>query len=146
VVPHNPWGEYGHEEHILVHRVVDSLKKSYEYQVWFDNYFSNRSAFLMQQSYTQLKSDYYELGCNGDFGREVKALLTQHDCWTWYDDWKWYKREALLSQKTGVQDTKPHWGPYPPLNPMYIHLRFKRSLAQRVGSKVKGLLRQKFQR
>lgn len=147
VVTHNPWGEYGHEEHILVHRVIDSLKTSCGYQVWFNNYFSNRSAYLMQQLYPRLNGEYLEFDCNGAFGEEVKALLTRHDCWTWYDDWEWYQKEALLSGTTGGEDTKPRWSPYPPLNPIYIHLRFKevalrRSLVRRVGSKVKGLLRQ----
>ena len=30
VITHNPWGEYGHEEHVLVHRAVGSLTAEYK--------------------------------------------------------------------------------------------------------------------
>jgi len=47
VFTHNPWGEYGHEEHIQVYRVVKELQKEMKFNLWFSNYCSNKSIDLM---------------------------------------------------------------------------------------------------
>ena len=38
VYTHNPWGEYGHPEHIQVYRAVTALQAELGYTVWFSNY------------------------------------------------------------------------------------------------------------
>src|SRR6202012_2530291 len=38
VYTHNPWGEYGHAEHIQVYRAVTALQDELGYTVWFSNY------------------------------------------------------------------------------------------------------------
>ena len=45
VVTHNPWGDYGHEEHVQVHRAVTTVQKVLGYDVWYSNYCSERSLF-----------------------------------------------------------------------------------------------------
>ncbi len=34
VVTHNPWGEYGHEEHIQVFRVISAQAEEMGFRVW----------------------------------------------------------------------------------------------------------------
>ena len=43
VYTHNPWGEYGHPEHIQVYRAVSALQEELGYKVWFSNYVSARN-------------------------------------------------------------------------------------------------------
>ena len=38
VYTHNPWGEYGHTEHIQVYNAVTALQDELGYTVWFSNY------------------------------------------------------------------------------------------------------------
>jgi len=38
VYTHNPWGEYGHEQHILVHNIVKKLQKKYRFTMWVSDY------------------------------------------------------------------------------------------------------------
>ncbi|MCA9476132.1 MAG: hypothetical protein KC563_10075, partial [Nitrospira sp.] len=38
VVTHNPWGEYGHEEHVQVYRAVKDLQASIGFNLWISNY------------------------------------------------------------------------------------------------------------
>jgi LmbE family N-acetylglucosaminyl deacetylase len=140
VITHNPWGEYGHEEHILVHRVIETLQPDFGYRIWFDNYFSNRSIYLMQQLFIHLSSTYSVFDTNAALGIQAKELLMRNHCWTWYDDWQWYPKEAMISNQT-EKNTKPRWSPYPPLNPLYIDLPFrkpeyKRPLVDRVRSRL----------
>jgi hypothetical protein len=49
VIVHNPWGEYGNEEHIQVYRVVKELQDKIHFDIWFPGYFSNKSIKLMSR-------------------------------------------------------------------------------------------------
>ena len=50
VYTHNPWGEYGHPEHIQVYRAVTALQAELGYTVWFSNYTAPLTWPLAQQS------------------------------------------------------------------------------------------------
>ena len=43
VYTHNPWGEYGHAEHIQVYSAVTALQNELGYTVWFSNYVGARN-------------------------------------------------------------------------------------------------------
>ena len=43
VYTHNPWGEYGHSEHLQVHRAVTLLQAELGFTLWFSNYVGPRS-------------------------------------------------------------------------------------------------------
>lgn len=43
VFTHNPWGEYGHEDHLQVFRAVDQLQSEIGFKQWMENYVTNRS-------------------------------------------------------------------------------------------------------
>src|SRR5271168_2315679 len=49
VYTHNPWGEYGHPEHIQVYRAVTALQAELGYTVWFSNYTGPLTWRLAQQ-------------------------------------------------------------------------------------------------
>ena len=50
VITHNPWGEYGHPEHIQVHRCICKLAAKYKFKVYVTGYGSGLSSKLMYKT------------------------------------------------------------------------------------------------
>jgi LmbE family N-acetylglucosaminyl deacetylase len=105
VFTHNPWGEYGNDEHIQVYRVIRDLQESMQFRLWFPNYVSNKS-FRLMLDYMH-KSDLEAVSMKTDIGlaETVKKLYTGNRCWTWYADWQWQADEAFLSEKVAAPRT-----------------------------------------
>jgi LmbE family N-acetylglucosaminyl deacetylase len=99
VITHNPWGEYGHEEHVQVHRAVKEAQSHLGFEVWVSNYCSNRSFRLMQSYVSGFRSDYLTIPIDRVFATEVRDLYRRHACWTWYDDFEWFKEESFICDK-----------------------------------------------
>ena len=99
VFTHNPWGEYGHPDHVLVHRAVAHLAAECGFRVWFSGYVSARSLRLMTQSLAEADGAALT-GIELPAPRALCETVCEHyraaGCWTWRDDWRWPEREALL--------------------------------------------------
>lgn len=96
VFTHNPWGEYGHEDHIQVYRVVKTLQEQFGFDLWFSNYCSQKSAPLMLEHVSGFSSNYVTLPTNRELAHELRDLYKKHGCWTWYKDYQWFKEESLM--------------------------------------------------
>lgn len=96
VFTHNPWGEYGHEDHILVYRALKNLQAEFNYTLWFSNYCSNRSVTLMNNYISGFNSDYECFPTNRVLAHEITRLYKQNDCWTWFSDYQWFDHECLM--------------------------------------------------
>jgi LmbE family N-acetylglucosaminyl deacetylase len=96
VITHNPWGEYGHEEHVQVYRAVKSVQAQLGFDVWVSNYCSNRSFRLMESYISGFRSDYVTVPVDKEFAAEVRDLYKRHDCWTWYADYEWFNEESFI--------------------------------------------------
>ena len=104
VFTHNPWGEYGHEEHVQVYRAVASAQRVLGFDLWFSNYGSNRSHNLMLRYLTEFRSDYVTFETNRDLATSLEELYRAHGCWTWpYDDYQQFTHECFIRAK----DTAP---------------------------------------
>lgn len=103
VFTHNPWGEYGHEEHVQVYRVVKELQKEMRFNLWFSNYSSNRSSNLMLHYISGFNSEYVTLETNKILANTIKDLYKKNECWTWYADWVWFNEESFM------KDTYDHY-------------------------------------
>ncbi len=97
VFTHNPWGEYGNDEHIQVYRAVRDLQGSMGFKIWYSNYASNKSFRLMVDYLNTSELEYVIMQTNRELAHTVKSLYTAHHCWTWYDDWQWQAEEAFIS-------------------------------------------------
>ncbi|MCP5180437.1 MAG: PIG-L family deacetylase [Pseudomonadales bacterium] len=96
VITHNPWGEYGHEEHVQVHRVVTALGEECGFEVWFDNYASDRSAALMARTLAGRKLLYESAPTSPESVADIEALYRRLGCWTWpFDDYRWFENECM---------------------------------------------------
>jgi len=107
VFTHNPWGEYGHEDHVLVYRVLKKLQAEFNYKLWFSNYCSDRSVILMNKCIPGLSSDYRRLPANVALAQEIAGIYRKNGCWTWYEDYRWFDHEYLMSEElsTGQPET-----------------------------------------
>ena len=97
VFTHNPWGEYGHEDHIQVYRVIKDLQKQYGFNLWFTNYCGNRSYKLMLKYISGFNNNYYTLQTNIRLAMKIADLYKKHKCWTWYSNYQWFKEECLIN-------------------------------------------------
>jgi len=115
VIVHNPWGEYGNEEHIQVYRVVKELQDKIHFDIWFPGYFSNKSIKLMSIYVHEIGPKHVTFKANIDLGEYIKDIYTSNQCWTWYDDWKWHHEESFIRDGIGKTEDQKH-GYILPLN------------------------------
>lgn len=120
VVTHNPWGEYGHAEHVQVYRAVRQVQKQHGFNLWFSNYCSNKSFHFATSYISGYRSDYMTLATEKSFAADVRDLYLRHGCWTWYDDYEWFNDESFI-QDNGMARQKAGHGHLFPLNVIRIN-------------------------
>ena len=99
VFTHNPWGEYGHAEHVQVHRAVVALQAELRYMVWFSNYVGNASWPLARQLAGEPRwSERRVLRPDRVIARRLKRVYLGHRVWTWTRAHRWPARETLYAQ------------------------------------------------
>ena len=106
VFTHNPWGEYGSDEHVQIYRAVTDIQKSHNFHIWFSNYVSNKSCKLMLDHMDNLNLSYIALQTNKPLAGQIQHLYQKNNCWTWYDDWQWFEDEAFLIQPFSGEKSK----------------------------------------
>jgi hypothetical protein len=89
VVTHNPWGEYGHEEHIQVFSAVLSCGTKLGFRMWVSNYVSYKSMKYMLSQRPLLGKPLPPFRTDSGIARELKKLYTKHGVWTWPEDHVW---------------------------------------------------------
>jgi LmbE family N-acetylglucosaminyl deacetylase len=90
VYTHNPWGEYGHADHVQVYRVACALAKEIGFTHLFSNYVAPKSMTLALPYL--LETGHAESLCyptNIALAHEVRALYVREDCWTVPDNFSW---------------------------------------------------------
>jgi LmbE family N-acetylglucosaminyl deacetylase len=97
VFTHNPWGEYGNEEHVQVYRAVSALQDRMGFRLWFSNYCSNKTGNMMAQYVPKLGSSYATFATNKVLAKRIQAIYQKYDCWTWDDDYEWPNHETFLT-------------------------------------------------
>ncbi len=97
VFTHNPWGEYGNEEHVQVYRAVNALQERMGFCLWFSNYCSNKSCTMMAQYVPMLGSSYATFETNKVFAKKIQTVYQRNGCWTWYDNYERPDRETFLA-------------------------------------------------
>ncbi len=96
VFTHNPWGEYGHEEHIQVFRVLDKLRDRIGFRLWMSNYCTERAMPLAMRYFRNAPGEHVRLPANKEFAIAAADVYKKHGCWTWADDWSWFDDECFM--------------------------------------------------
>lgn len=105
VYTHNPWGEYGHEEHVQVHHAVQRLVHETGGDLWFPNYCSNRSYPLLQRYIDRIDPEYAARPLDRELAERMKRFYQSHGCWIWYDDYGWFPQECFARLRPPARDT-----------------------------------------
>lgn len=104
VYTHNPWGEYGHSEHIQVYRAVQTLQQELGFTLWFSNYVAPRSKKLAREiGASPLWQSKRTVPTDLHIAQRWQKLYQKHHVWTWSNWYKWPTQETLYAQPAGVQ-------------------------------------------
>jgi LmbE family N-acetylglucosaminyl deacetylase len=99
VYTHNPWGEYGHPEHIQVHRAVTALQGELGYTIWFSNYVSAASWRLALRLAEDVRcAERRVVQPDRLTARTLMRVYRQHGAWTWTRAHRWPHEEVFFSQ------------------------------------------------
>lgn len=144
VFTHNPWGEYGHEEHVQVFRAIDSIREKLGFRLWFSNYFSNKSYGLMQRYIAIVNGEYLLFKTRPALGKSLQIHYTRHGCWTWYPDYEWPETEVFM-QWHGNSNVPGRAGTVTPMNAVRVEFdksagaeRSWRNLPRRILRRAKS--------
>jgi LmbE family N-acetylglucosaminyl deacetylase len=99
VYTHNPWGEYGHPEHIQVHRAVAALQGELGFTIWYSNYVGAASWRLAERLGSRLNwAQRILLQPDLATARRLMRVYRQYGAWTWNRAHRWPARETLYAQ------------------------------------------------
>jgi LmbE family N-acetylglucosaminyl deacetylase len=96
VFTHNPWGEYGHEEHVQVYRAVRRAQAELGFELWTSAYVGTRSHELMTRCLDGADIESMTLETDVILARDVAERYKENGVWTWFDDYRWPERETFL--------------------------------------------------
>lgn len=96
VFTHNPWGEYGHEDHVQLFRVLNELRERIGFRLWMSNYCTERALPLAMRSFRKAPGDYVRLPTDKDLCGRIADVYRRHDCWTWAEDWAFFDEECYM--------------------------------------------------
>ena len=103
VFTHNPWGEYGHAEHIQVYRAVAALQAELGYTIWFSNYAGPASWPLARQLAAQpIWAENRAVRPDIDMARRLMRIYRRHGAWTWTRAHVWPAEETLYAKPPGI--------------------------------------------
>jgi LmbE family N-acetylglucosaminyl deacetylase len=95
VLTHNPWGEYGHEDHVQVFRALEIVSKEKGFPLWIGHYCSNRSMGLASRYHWPGRQAGITLPVNRKLARSIAGLYKAKECWSWFRDWRWPETETF---------------------------------------------------
>jgi hypothetical protein len=124
VFTHNPWGEYGNEEHVQVYRVLTELKEELGFDLYVDSYVSDRSAKLMSRSAHSLDGHPLVHETNRALAHSLRNQYLENRCWTWLTDYEWPPCESFYHVANPIGGAESGAPLDLPLN--YLTYRFKR--------------------
>lgn len=93
VFTHNPWGEYGHRHHKMVHSAVAELAREMEIEVFVSCYVG---VAVLSQCGEVLRRGVAEESTgtvDRDLVSTIQSLYLKHGCWTWQKNWIWPEQE-----------------------------------------------------
>jgi LmbE family N-acetylglucosaminyl deacetylase len=119
VITHNPGGEYGHPDHVQVYRVLSSVTKALQRDLWFSNYVSNVSLGLHLRYVSGFNSRYISRATDTELSHRGAEIYKAEGCWTWYEDFEWFREESFVNASalaTSSDQTSKGYGRLYPLN------------------------------
>jgi len=102
VYTHNGWGEYGHPEHVQVHRAVAALQAELGFTLWFSNYVAPLSFALAQHVATApCWAEKRTMQPDVKLAKRLRRIYLCHGAWTWSRLHRWPAEEVFYGQPAG---------------------------------------------
>jgi len=143
VFTHNPWGEYGHPDHVQLHKVLTSLQRELKYTLWCNNYASNQTLGHLMRYVSGFHPVYVTLNTNVELAQEIAEAYRATEGWTWFDEFEWFSSESFMHGLEESQ-TECESGSLAPLNFMKLNFQAPRppqpTFKQRVRNKLSGII------
>jgi LmbE family N-acetylglucosaminyl deacetylase len=99
VYTHNPWGEYGHSEHIQVYNAVTALQDELGYTVWFSNYVSGRNWTFVRRLAERLSWARRSIVTpDVATARKLMRVYQRYGAWTYQRVRRWPAHEVMYAQ------------------------------------------------
>jgi LmbE family N-acetylglucosaminyl deacetylase len=107
VYTHNPWGEYGHAEHLQVYRAVAALQTELGFTLRFSNYVSARSWQLAQQLADRINwSERVGRPTDKKLARQLMRIYANFGAWTWTRLHRWPRCETLYAYQPAASENR----------------------------------------
>jgi hypothetical protein len=106
VFTHNPWGEYGNEEHVQVSRAVQAAQALLGFDCWYSGYVSTKSYCLMNR-YDFTDSTSMTFSIDQEYIEDYVVLYKQCGCWTWHTDRERFDSEVFYKNIRLKDGTRP---------------------------------------
>jgi hypothetical protein len=107
VFTHNPWGEYGHPDHVQVSSVVRSLARELRFGVSYSAYVAPRSLRFAAEFLPRLRCERV-LATDTALAERIQAHYVAHGCWTWHPDYRPPRDEAFLVEADSPPSEAEH--------------------------------------
>jgi hypothetical protein len=101
VIAHGPWGEYGHEDHVQVFRVVASLSAELGFRLWVPAYVAPKSDALMHRNLRFFGRPTPPMPIDAALAEDIAQIYKRTGTWTWFDSYVWPKSERFLPYVAG---------------------------------------------
>jgi LmbE family N-acetylglucosaminyl deacetylase len=109
VYTHNPWGEYGHSEHIQVYGAVTALQEELGYTVWFSNYVGGRNwTFVRRLAESLSWARRSIVKPDVATARKLMRVYRRYGAWTYPSVHRWPAREVMYAQPPGSSSEIRH--------------------------------------
>lgn len=99
IYTHNPWGEYGHEEHVQVFKAIYDLKHIYKLKIYVNGYVSNKSYNFMLKQRILISNKKQKKKIDKKFTEKIKKIYLLNNCWTFDEFYIWPKIENFYQVK-----------------------------------------------
>lgn len=96
VITHNPWGEYGHEDHVQVCRIATRAAVERRIPIFYSNYASYRSLPLLRHYVGAGARHYHILPTAPALGEAIAQVYRDCGAWTWFDDYRWFGHDCYI--------------------------------------------------
>ena len=98
VITHNPWGEYGHPEHIQVNRVISKLALKIRFEFFVTGFVSTSTLEYSRLLMNRLSRNFIKYETDIEIYKSIKKLYDKNLCWTWFNDSLQNKYEIFYKQ------------------------------------------------
>jgi LmbE family N-acetylglucosaminyl deacetylase len=136
IYTHNPWGEYGHEEHVQVFHAIMALATDLNLKIFVNSYVSNKSYSLMIMKQHLLSDEKHINTPDLELASVLKKIYQSNSCWTFYDNYCWPKTELfyrVIIDKTYTKTTNTKTSS-PPLN--ILSGNYKTTFFKKLAGKI----------